>query len=156
MKVQDLMTPKPVACAAWADVGFAAHLMWNTDCGSLPVVDENDHLVGMVTDRDICIALATRDTRASELPVSQVMSRDVHYCHAGEDLGEALETMRKQRIRRIPVIHEESDEIVGVLSLADVIAKARPKTGRASGPTFEEAMATLKAIGEKPPVTSRV
>jgi CBS domain-containing protein len=143
MKVRELMTGETRACAAWADVGFAAHLMWNGDCGSLPVVDENDQLVGMVTDRDICIALSTRNVRASDLPVSQVMHREVHTIHPEDDLTEALGVMRDYHVHRLPVVDDE-EAIVGMLSMTDIVREAKIKSTK--GPTYGDVVDTLKVI----------
>ena len=146
MRVRELMTGEARACAAWADVGFAAHLMWNGDCGSLPVVDENDQLVGIVTDRDICIALSTRNERASDLPVSQVMHRDVHTTHPDDDLTEALGIMRDHRVHRLPVV-DENRAIVGMLSMTDIVREAKTKVTK--GPTYGDVVDTLKILRDR-------
>jgi len=143
MKVRELMTGETRACAAWADVGFATHLMWNGDCGALPVVDENDELVGIVTDRDICIALSTRNERASDLPVSQVMHREVQTIHPEDDLAEALGVMRDFHVHRLPVVDDE-EAIVGMLSITDIVREAKIKSTKA--PTYGDVVDTLKAI----------
>ncbi|MCA9750784.1 MAG: CBS domain-containing protein [Gemmatimonadetes bacterium] len=148
MKVRELMTDGPRVCAAWADVGHASHQLWDGDCGSLPVIDESDRVVGMITDRDICMALASRDESASEVPVSQVMTRNVVSCHPEDDLNDALHAMRQGRIRRLPVV-DEKETIVGILSLSDVIREARAKAG-SKGPTYGDVVDTLKAIRGEP------
>jgi CBS domain-containing protein len=72
--------------------------MWEGDCGVLPVVDDNE-LVGVVTDRDMYIALATRNTRAAHL---RVATKKVATCAPEDDVHAALATMREHRIRRLP------------------------------------------------------
>jgi CBS domain-containing protein len=79
MKIRDIMTPEPRTCTPEMTLAAAAGLMWDTDCGILPAV-EDGALVGVVTDRDICIALATRNARAAAMKVSDVAGRTVWTC----------------------------------------------------------------------------
>jgi len=82
----------------------AAKIMWDCDCGVVPVVDEERRVVGMVTDRDICMAAATRAAKPSDIQVRDVMSRDVASCGVGDDVHVALNTMKAQRVRRLAVL----------------------------------------------------
>ena len=127
MKVKNIMTTDVKTCAPDTTVAEAAHLMWQGDCGFLPVVDEGE-LVGVVTDRDMYIALATKNERASFLRVGAVATTKLATCVAENDLQEALATMKKARVRRLPVVGY-GGSLVGVLSLNDVILAARTDKG---------------------------
>ena len=140
MKVKELMTTNPKTCATDVSVATAANLMWEGDCGILPVV-ENGKLVGVVTDRDMYIALATRNTRASELPVSAVVSDHVVTCAPEDDVHAALSAMKRARVRRLPVLGF-GDTVLGILSIDDVVRAADPDKGLGT----EEVVDALKVI----------
>jgi CBS domain-containing protein len=123
MKVKDLMTRDPATCTPDTTVAEAAHLMWEQDCGILPVVDDGA-LVGVVTDRDMYIALATRNERAAGLRVGAVASQNVATCVPEDDVREALITMKRQRVRRLPVVGFGTT-VVGILSINDILHGAR-------------------------------
>ena len=127
MKVKDIMTTDVRTCAPDTTVAEAAHLMGEGDCGFLPVVDEGE-LVGVVTDRDMYIALATKNERASLLRVGAVATTTLATCVAEDDLHEALATMRKARVRRLPVVGY-GGSLLGVLSVNDVILATRTDKG---------------------------
>ena len=99
MKVNELMTQEPRTCTPDTSVAEAAHLMWEADCGILPVVDDGE-LVGVVTDRDMYIALATQDARAAHLRVGAVATKKVVTCVPEDDVETALAAMRDARVRR--------------------------------------------------------
>src|SRR5512138_3776636 len=101
MKVKDLMSTDVRTCTPETTVAEAAHLMWDGDCGILPVVDEGE-LVGVVTDRDMYIALATQNARASHLRVGALATRDVVTCAPEDDVTAALTLMTRARVRRLP------------------------------------------------------
>jgi CBS domain-containing protein len=122
MKVKELMTHEPRTCTPDATVAEAAHLMWEADCGILPVVDDGE-LVGVVTDRDMYIALATQNARAAELRVGAVATEKVVTCVPEDDIETALAAMRQARVRRLPVVGF-GNTVVGVLSLNDILLVA--------------------------------
>ena len=78
--------------------------MWDYDCGALPVVNEAGHVIGMITDRDIAIAAATKRRPAAEIAVSEVISGNVCSCVRDDDIKSALKTMRHEKVRRLPVV----------------------------------------------------
>ena len=140
MKVQDDMKAQPRTCAPETTVAEAAHLMWDADCGVLPVVDDGE-LVGVVTDRDMYIALATQNERAAVLRVGAVATTDVVTCQPEDDVQVALATMQRARVRRLPVVGR-ARTLMGILSLNDIIRVL------GSDPTLRDAdvVNTLKAI----------
>lgn len=125
MNVKDVMTRSPKACAAGDSANDAARIMWEQDCGSVPVVDHAGCVVGMVTDRDICMAAYFQGAPLSSIPLSNIMSRDVCTCEAGTELNEAERMMQDWRVRRLPVV-DEGGSLVGMLSLGDVAQGVRP------------------------------
>ena len=73
MTVQELMTPFPATCGPADNLAQAAEHMWDADCGIVPVVDERGHVLGVITDRDICIAAATRGRAPAEIAAGDMV-----------------------------------------------------------------------------------
>jgi CBS domain-containing protein len=146
MKVEDVMTKDVRSCAPETDLAAAAMLMWEHDCGTLPVVDDGDKVVGMITDRDICIAAATKHQDIAGVKVSEVTTGQVYSCTPGQDVSEALETFRQAQVRRLPVVDDEG-KLQGILSMNDIVLHAGE--GRGKGATdipYAEVVNTFKAI----------
>ena len=146
MKVQDVMTKAVRPCAPDADLATAAMILWDHDCGAAPVVDGAGKVVGVITDRDICMAVATKLRSPAEITVGEVASGQVHACRPGDDLAEALRAMREGRVRRLPVV-DEGGALQGVLSINDLVLRAG-EGGETQGLTDGEVMSTLRAICE--------
>lgn len=139
MKVQDIMTAQPKTASRSTTLAEAAHLLWSGDCGVLPVV-EGDRLVGIVTDRDLFIALATRNKTASQVTVGDVVNGTVWTCKPGDDVYAALKTMAEHKVRRLPV--SADGKLVGLLSMNDIVLAA----GQSKAVKNEEIVDTFKAI----------
>ena len=120
MKVREIMTTQVAACALDVDVATVAQAMWEHDCGIVPVVDEGDKVVGMITDRDICIALATRTRPAGELRARELLTGRLFTCSPEDSVQTALTTMQDAKVRRLAVI-DASGALQGILSINDVI-----------------------------------
>ena len=131
MKVRDLMTTEVRTCAPETNLGAAAALMLDGDCGILPVVD-NGALVGVVTDRDLFIALATRNRLASEIHVGQVMRSPVTSCLPDDDVQDVLAAMKQHRIRRLPV-EGFGGVVSGIISMNDIVLAAGSRKGVRDG-----------------------
>ena len=103
----------------------AARLMRDHDCGCLPVTrgSGSELLVGMVTDRDICMAALLRGKALQELRVRDAMVREVRACNGGDEVAEAEAIMREAHLRRLPVV-DRSDRLIGLLSLTDLAREA--------------------------------
>lgn len=140
MKVKDIMMTDVKMCTPGTTVAEAAHLMWDGDCGILPVVD-NGKLVGVVTDRDMYIALATRNARAAQLQVGALATTNVSTCAPEDDVHAALATMKKARVRRLPVVGF-GGTVLGILSMNDIVLAAGSDTAVRN----EEVVETLQAI----------
>ena len=149
MQVKDIMTPQPRAASPGTTLAEAAQLLWNGDCGILPVVDAGK-LVGVVTDRDMYIALGTRNQPASQITVGDVATGAVWVCGPADDVHAALDTMKERRVRRLPVVADGS--LVGVISLNDLALAA----GAGKPVRNEEIVDTFKAICAHRPVPAAV
>ena len=127
MKVKDIMTPQPRTCSPGTNLAAAAALMLDGDCGILPVVD-GGKLVGVVTDRDMYIALATRNKLASRVTVGEVARKSVLTCGPEDDMHAVLETMKEHRVRRLPV-EGFGGTVLGIVSMNDILLAAGPGMG---------------------------
>jgi CBS-domain-containing membrane protein len=151
MKVRELMSTDVKVCDEQTDLAAAAKIMWDTDCGFVPVVNEERHLVGVITDRDICIAAATRDTRPASILVRDVMSRGVSTCSDDDDARSVLSLLKTRRVRRLPVVNT-SGQLTGVISMNDMVARASCR--RDAVLPGEEFLDALRAISEHQAATA--
>jgi CBS domain-containing protein len=119
MNVSQLMTKDVATCRPDEPLNRATQIMWDHDCGCVPVVDEEGKIQGMITDRDICMAAFTQGKRLDEIPIASAMSRQVHATAANDDIEYAEELMSAKRVRRIPVL-DGQNQVVGILSLGDI------------------------------------
>lgn len=126
MNVKSLMTSDPRTCTRATNLSEAAALMLDADCGILPVVDDKGKLVGVVTDRDMYIALATRNKLASQLTVGDVARSKVFTCGPDDDVQSALATMKQHHIRRLPV-EGFGGTVAGIISMNDILLAAGKK-----------------------------
>jgi CBS domain-containing protein len=143
MTVRDLAQSDVKACSPDADLASAAKIMWDGDCGAVPVVNADRRVIGMLTDRDICIAAATRATAPPDIHVRDVMSREVASCSVDDDVRTAMKVMKDRRIRRIPVL-DSHGRLAGILSINDLVMKTEFRSG--AGVPGELFLETLKAI----------
>jgi len=148
MKVRDAMTGSPVCCTATTNLGEAASLLWSRDCGILPVLDEEGKVFGVVTDRDLFLALGTRNRLAGDIQVAEIPPTTAFVCKPDDEIHVALQTMARHKIRRLPVVNKEG-RLEGILSMDDVVVHASPRTsGRTPELTHDEVMSALKKIYE--------
>lgn len=147
MTVKEIMTSDVRACAPENDLAVAAKAMWDRDCGFLPVVDRYGTVAGVITDRDICRAVATKHRTADHIAVSATMSHPVFACFPDENLKTVLVTMAKHHVRRLPVL-DKTGHLQGVLSIDDVVRAPH----RRGSPTSDDIVGALKAICERRPV----
>jgi CBS domain-containing protein len=124
MKVGEIMTKKPVCCWPSSSTLSAALLMQEADTGFLPVILDpfTPTLVGVVTDRDLCLYVVAGGRDSSSSWVDGCMTSDPEYCTEQDDLFLALDLMRTHQIRRLPVVNERH-EVVGLLSFGDIVRK---------------------------------
>lgn len=149
MKVHQIMRSEARTCAPEDTAAAAGRLMREVDCGWLPVVRDTQP-VGVVTDRDLYLALTDGDRKPSELRVQEAMTTTVYGCKAGDEVREALDVMREHRVRRLPVL-DDSHELTGMLSIDDIVLAARPVAEPGfTGPFYSDVATVLRAIVEHP------
>jgi len=142
MKVNELMNRSVSTCSPSDSLARAAQLMWERDCGTIPVVDAEGRVLAMITDRDICMAAFWQERVLSQIPVTTAASRMVFSVHPEDRLEVAEEIMKKQRVRRLPVT-DQGGHLLGLLSLSDIARH----TGRSSHQVpGDEVARTLSAI----------
>ncbi|MGH6678189.1 MAG: CBS domain-containing protein [Bradyrhizobium sp.] len=117
MKVADVMTSEVQLCTPDDTIKDAAEAMINLDIGLLPVA-EGDHLVGMISDRDIAIRAVGRG-RGADTKIGDVMTHDIKYCFNDEDLESVSRNMGDIQVRRLPVLNRDK-RLVGIISLGDI------------------------------------
>lgn len=147
-RVEHVMTKEVRVCRPSDSLNYAAQLLWENDIGTLPVVadDGSNRVVGIVTDRDLCMAAYTQGKSLGDLLVDHAMSRDVRGCTPITTLEEAAHELGEAQVRRLPVV-DGSRQLLGMLSLADLAREAARKPS-AKGGTAEFALVgkTLAAI----------
>lgn len=150
MKVKEVMTPNAKAIWLTESLADAAQLMWENDCGVLPIIKDGRKVIGMITDRDICMAVAMRDWNPSGVSVEEVMTGQVYSVNTEDDIDQALQTMQEHKIRRLPVINAEG-ELEGILSMNDVVLRAN-SAGDTAGDSiaYDDVIKTFQAICEHP------
>lgn len=150
MKVREVMTRETAFCGLDTSLAGAVEIMLKFKCGFLPVVGEGGNVIGVLTDRDICIALGKRDQKPSEVLVRDVMLPAdrtfpaLYVCTPDDKVHCVLKTMRAQKIRRLPVVDREG-ALQGVLSIDEVVLRACERAGT-EGISCKEVVETLKAI----------
>lgn len=119
--VADKMTGDVVTCAPQERLSTVARRMWERDCGSVPVVDDAHRPLGVITDRDLCMAALMGGRALHEIAVGEALpTRDVLSCRATDELDAAHARMRESQVRRLPVV-DDAGSLVGLLSLGDLV-----------------------------------
>lgn len=144
MQVKEIMTTDAQSCTPDANLATAAELMWERDCGVLPVVEDGRGVVGVITDRDICMAATMKQRPLADIPVSEVVTGQLFSCAPEEDVRDALKIMQQQRIRRLPVI-DAAGQLCGILSMNDVALSAQ-ETKQDAKVSYRDVVETYKAI----------
>ena len=154
MNVFEVMTRRVFSCRPEDTLAAAAAAMWDHDVGCLPVVGDEERVIGMITDRDICMAAYTRAARLDEVAIASVMSRRLHACSPEQTVSAAEEVMRLDRVRRTPVI-DQRGRLLGILSLGDLAREAIAQKRRRYGEALdEEITTTLAAVSQPRPPSS--
>jgi len=146
MNVEAICTRTVRSCGPETPLAEVANLMWSADCGALPVIDDAGRVLGIVTDRDLCLALALTSRTVSEMPVRILLHPDTHTCRLTDGVREALRTMRTHKVRRLPVV-DGAGVLRGILSISDLALAAKPD--RLAGPsevTDEDVSLAMKMI----------
>jgi CBS domain-containing protein len=123
MKIEDVMTRRVVAARADTDLAHVARLMWDNDCGSVPVVDAEDKVIGILTDRDLCMGAHFSGRTLRELRAAGSMASEVLTCRAGDSPASVAKRMGEKRVRRVPVV-DDGGRLIGLLSVGDLLCAA--------------------------------
>jgi CBS domain-containing protein len=121
--VEQIMSRAVATCRPDDRLDVAARIMWEHDCGVVPVTvfeDGGERVVGMLTDRDVCMGAYTQGRALRDIPVSVAMSHGAHACRPKDTIRSALHVMAAEQLHRLPVIDGTSRRLVGLLSFADV------------------------------------
>lgn len=140
MKVKDVMKIDVGFCSTEDNLKRAAEIMRHRDCGVVPVVEAENRVVGMLTDRDICLAVAARNRKASDVKTKELINNQPITCSPDEKLENALKKMRKNQVKRLAAVGKNG-ELVGILSVSDVLLAVRKDKK-----LKKKVYATLKAI----------
>ena len=143
MKVGEIMSKRPVYCWLSTSARSAAGLMQEKDIGILAVTTDpfTTELVGVVTDRDLCLHVVATGRDPSYIWISECATMEPICCHAEDDASAALKLMKEHRVRRLPVVNARQ-EIIGMLSLSDLV-----REGSLSGDEIAAALQKICARG---------
>lgn len=151
MIVKDVMR-RDVRCVRLGDrLDAAARAMWEQDCGCVPVVDGNGAVVGVLTDRDLCMASWTKSKALGEVPVTAAMATIVRTVRPDDGLSTALAAMAAVQVRRLPVV-DARGVCIGLLALNDLVRVAHERPAALAPATLVAALAAIGAPrgGEAP------
>lgn len=147
MKVSELMTASVARCGLHQNLAEAAHVMWESDCGFVPIVDlEEGTLAGVLTDRDTCMAAAIQGRPLAEIGVAEVMTKNVATIRPEDPIEQALDQMASHQLRRLPVV-DAGGRLVGVLSANDLF-RAVPKSGKQRAAYEHQLVETMASVCE--------
>jgi CBS domain-containing protein len=155
MKVEETMTREVKVCAPSDVLNRAAQLMWENDCGCVPVVEGDSNVVGMLTDRDICMAAYTQGEALNAMQVSSAMAHEVFACRPSDDLLSAEQIMRQHHVHRLPVVSADG-KLVGVISLNDIARGADGPAAKSEVADTLAAVCTPRSQAPIEPQTRRI
>ena len=146
MNVAELMTSQTQTCRIEDNLDKIAKVMWEHDCGCVPLVDAEGRIAGIVTDRDVCMAACQMDVPLSRIPATFAAARDVVTVLPDDTIERAEALMREHEIRRLPVV-DENRRPVGILSINDIVRSVHIQR-RPDGLAPDSVILTLAALGE--------
>jgi CBS domain-containing protein len=147
MKVKKIMTTDVGCCRLEDNLMQVVEMMRQKNCGVVPIVNEENRLAGIVTDRDICLAVGELPNRKiSSVKAGEIISGEVVACAPEDKIETALKKMRKHQLKRLPVV-DKNGQIAGILSVTDVVLSAgKNKTLK------KQIYSTFKGIFEPRPI----
>jgi len=122
MQVKNVMTHAPGTCRAGDSANDAARIMWDRDCGSVPVTDRDGRVVGIVTDRDIVVKIVAEGKSVDNATVRDAMTNNSVTCREEDDISEAVARMAERKVRRILVV-DGAGTLRGIISQADIATR---------------------------------
>ena len=146
MKIEQLMKRPVRTCQREDSLDGVAQVMWEGDCGCVPVVDGDGRLLAMITDRDICMAAHFQGRPLDALKVKNAMSAIAFACKPEDKIADAERIMRSNQVRRLPVV-DDDDRVVGIVSLNDLALEAGVEAAaKKREVTLTEVGRTLEAV----------
>jgi len=149
--VHDIMRVRVHTCSADDTLHRAAQIMWEKDCGCLPVIDSGRHVQAVITDRDICMAALTQGVPLTSTRVASAMSRSLITCSPDDSVGAVEELMQDEQIRRVPVV-DANGVLIGMISIGDIarFLRGRAAQAPASAAQFVETVAAISEPRARP------
>ncbi len=146
MKVNKIMTKNVGFCQAEDDFTKAIEIMWQRDCGVVPVVNKDSEVVGIISDRDAAIAVFLKEKPAADILISNHISEKVVTCSEKDSVKSVLKKMRKHQIKRLPVV-DKKEKLSGIISITDILlAAGKDKSLK------KKIFKTLEAIAKPRPI----
>ena len=149
--VHDIMRVRVHTCSVEDTLHRAAQIMWEKDCGCLPVVDSSRRVHAVITDRDICMAALTQGVPLASTRVASAMSRSLITCSPDDSVGAVEELMQDEQIRRVPVV-DANGVLIGMISIGDIarFLRGRAAQAPASAARFVETVAAISEPRARP------
>jgi CBS domain-containing protein len=135
MRIGELMNREVTCCRTTDRLNDVSRIMWEGDRGVVPVLDSEDRIVGLITDRDVAMAAYTTGRVLRSLAAEDAMSHIVHCCHEADPIDTAHRLLREMQVRRLPVIDEDR-KLVGLIGLSDLARAAAESRGGAEAAEF--------------------
>jgi len=149
MRVQELMSTNVETVHLDDSLNRAAQIMWEHNCGAVPVIDGESRVVGMLTDRDVCMAGYTQGLPLSQIQVSSACAHVMQTCKMTDSLQTAENIMGAAQIHRLPVV-DDDDKLRGIVSLGDLAQHVHRAGRRPNSLSYESVARTLAAITQSP------
>ncbi|WP_417567806.1 CBS domain-containing protein [Marinobacter sp.] len=133
MKVNEIMVTEVASCSPQSSLQDIAMLMWNNDCGAIPLIDDEEHPVGIVTDRDIAMGAAMQHKPLWDLRGEDIANhRELHCCTPDDSIQKALQLMEAHEVRRLPVVNQYN-QLCGMVSMGDIVSFTGGESAKKSG-----------------------
>jgi CBS domain-containing protein len=128
MKIKQVMSENPVCCLATDSAQSVARTMCERNIGSIPVVSDQQskHLLGMITDRDLCCSVVAGGLDPKTTPIQKFITANPITCRDGENIDKCEQLMQKHQVRRVPVV-DGQNHVIGIVSQADLALKGKPE-----------------------------
>jgi len=144
MNINDIMITDLSYCTRNTTLDQVAMQMWERNCGAIPVVDEENKAIGIITDRDIAMSCALNHKAPWELDANTIMGdRTLFTCSANDNIETALDIMQEHKVRRLPVTSGDGF-LIGIISIDDIVNCS--EESKSAAMPYERAMKTLKAV----------
>ena len=134
MKVKECMCNNVCYCTPETTISDVAKQMNQNHIGCIPVCDNGNNLVGLVTDRDIILRAVACNKNTNTTPVSEIMTTKIYWCDSNAELAEATKLMSDMQVKRVPVV--DNGKIIGIITLGD-LANNQEISGKTVNQTLE-------------------